>query len=66
MKVNGLLVLILSCVFGIAYFTGKFWAYDGCCDSELSDYIKAIYVLIDVFKDITFFFFVLRFLLYGV
>ena len=66
MEVNSLLVIILSCVLGIAYFVGKVWAYDGCYNSELSDTVKAIYVLIDVFKDITFFFFVLRFLLYGV
>lgn len=66
MEVNGLLVLILSCVFGLLYLVGKVWAYNGCYDSELSDTVKAIYVLIDVFKDITFLFFVLRFLLYGV
>ena len=63
---NMLLVLILACIFGILYLVGKVWAYDGCFDSELSDTVKAIYVLIDVFKDITFFFFILRFLLYGV
>ena len=66
MEANNSLVLILSCVFGIVYFAGKFWAYDRCYESELTEDIRAIYILIDVFKDIIFLFFLLRYLLYGV
>ena len=53
---NMLLVLILACIFGIVFMTGKFWVYDRCSESELSDLVKEIYILIDVFKDIIFLF----------
>ena len=66
LEVNGLLVIILSCIFGIVFMTGKFWVYDRCSESELSDLVKEVYILIDVFKDIIFLFFLLRYLLYGV
>lgn len=66
LEVNGLLVLILSCIFGIVFMTGKFWVYDRCSESELSDLVKEVYILIDVFKDIIFLFFLLRYLLYGI
>ena len=46
--------------------TGKFWVYDRCSESELSDLVKEVYILIDVFKDIIFLFVLLRYLLYGV
>lgn len=46
--------------------TGKFWVYDRCSESELSDLVKEIYILIDVFKDIIFLFVLLKYLLYGV
>ena len=63
---NMLVILILACIFGIVFMTGKFWVYDRCSESELSDLVKEIYILIDVFKDITFLFVLLRYLLYGV
>ena len=63
---NMLVVLILACIFGIVFMTGKFWVYDRCSESELSDLVKEIYILIDVFKDITFLFVLLKYLLYGV
>ena len=63
---NMLVILILACIFGIVFMTGKFWVYDRCCESELSDLVKEIYILIDVFKDIIFLFVLLRYLLYGV
>ena len=52
--------------FGDCFKTGKFWVYDRCSESELSDLVKEIYILIDVFKDIIFLFVLLRYLLYGV
>ena len=61
---NMLLVLILACIFGIVFMTGKFWVYDRCSESELSDLVKEVYILIDVFKDIAFIFFMLKILLY--
>ena len=66
LEVNNLLVLILACIFGIVFMTGKFWVYDRCSESELSDLVKEIYILIDVFKDIIFLFVLLKYLLYGV
>ena len=63
---NMLVILILACIFGIVFMTGKFWVYDRCSESELSDLVKEVYILIDVFKDITFLFVLLRYLLYGV
>ena len=65
-SINWLVVLILACIFGIVFMTGKFWVYDRCSESELSDLVKEIYILIDVFKDIIFLFVLLRYLLYGV
>ena len=62
---NMLVVLILACIFGIVFMVGKFWCYDRCYETELSDTIRMLYILIDTFKDITFIFFVLKFLLYG-
>lgn len=62
---NLLIVLIISVIFAIAYMTGKFWVYDRCSESELSDGIKMFYILIDTFKDIAFLFCLLKFLLYG-
>lgn len=62
---NLFIVLIISVIFAIAYMTGKFWVYDKCSESELSDVIKMLYIIIDVFKDIIFIFFLLRYLLYG-
>ncbi len=63
---NMLVILILACIFGIVFMTGKFWVYDRYSESELSDLVKEIYILIDVFKDIIFLFVLLRYLLYGV
>ena len=63
---NMLVILILACIFGIVFMTGKFWVYDRCSESELSDLVKEIYILMDVFKDIIFLFVLLRYLLYGV
>ena len=63
---NMIVILILACIFGIVFMTGKFWVYDRCSESELSDLVKEIYILIDVFKDIIFLFVLLRYLLYGV
>ena len=63
---NMVIVLILACIFGIVFMTGKFWVYDRCSESELSDLVKEVYILIDVFKDIIVLFFLLRYLLYGV
>lgn len=63
---NMLVILILACIFGIVFMTGKFWVYDRCSESELSDLVKEVYILIDVFKDIIFLFVLLRYLLYGV
>lgn len=63
---NMVIVLILACIFGIVFMTGKFWVYDRCSESELSDLVKEVYILIDVFKDIIFLFVLLRYLLYGV
>ena len=63
---NMLVILILACIFGIVFMTRKFWVYDRCSESELSDLVKEIYILIDVFKDIIFLFVLLRYLLYGV
>lgn len=63
---NMLVILILACIFGIVFMTGKFWVYDRCSESELSDLVKEIYILIDVFKDIIFLFVLLKYLLYGV
>ena len=63
---NMLVILILACIFGIVFMTGKFWVYDRCSESGLSDLVKEIYILIDVFKDIIFLFVLLRYLLYGV
>ena len=63
---NMFVILILACIFGIVFMTGKFWVYDRCSESELSDLVKEIYILIDVFKDIIFLFVLLRYLLYGV
>lgn len=63
---NMVVILILACIFGIVFMTGKFWVYDRCSESELSDLVKEIYILIDVFKDIIFLFVLLRYLLYGV
>ena len=63
---NMFIILILACIFGIVFMTGKFWVYDRCSESELSDLVKEIYILIDVFKDIIFLFVLLRYLLYGV
>ena len=62
---NLLIVLIISAIFAIAYMSGKFWVYDKCSESELSDVIKMLYILIDTFKDIAFLFCLLKFLLYG-
>ena len=62
---NMLVILILACIFGIVFMTGKFWVYDRCYETELNDTIRMLYILIDTFKDITFIFFVLKFLLYG-
>lgn len=63
---NMFIILILACIFGIVFMTGKFWVYDRCSESELSDLVKEIYILIDVFKDIIFLFVLLKYLLYGV
>ena len=63
---NMIVILILACIFGIVFMTGKFCVYDRCSESELSDLVKEIYILIDVFKDIIFLFVLLRYLLYGV
>ncbi len=61
---NMLVVLILACIFGITFMVGKWWCYDRNSDSRLSDDFKIFYILIDSFKDITFIFFALKFLLY--
>ena len=62
---NLFIVLIISVIFAIAYMAGKFWAYDRCSESGLSDNIKTLYILIDTSKDMAFLFFLLKFLLYG-
>lgn len=64
MSINGLLVFILSAIFGLAFMCGKFWSYDKCSTSDLSDNIKILYILIDTFKDIMVLFYVLVYLLY--
>lgn len=63
---NVLVLLILACIFGIAFMVGKWWSYDRNSDSRLNDDFRIFYILIDSFKDIIFIFFVLKFLLYGV
>ena len=62
---NLLIVLIISVIFAIAYMTGKFLVYDRCSESDSSDALKILYILIDTFKDIAFLFCLLKFLLYG-
>lgn len=62
---NMLVVLILACIFGIAFMVGKWWCYDRNSVSKLSDDFKIFYILIDSFKDIAFIFFALKFLLYS-
>ena len=61
---NMLVVLILACVFGIAFMAGKWWCYDRYSESELNDGFKILYIIIDTFKDIAFIFFMLKILLY--
>ena len=62
---NLFIVLIISVIFALAYMTGKYWVYDRCSESELSDHIKTLYILIDTSKDMVFLFCLLKFLLYG-
>ena len=62
---NLFIVLIISVIFALAYMTGKYWVYDRCSESELSDNIKTLYILIDTSKDMVFLFCLLKYLLYG-
>ena len=62
---NLFIVLIISVIFAIAYMAGKFWVYDKCSESDSSDALKMLYILIDTFKDIAFLFCLLKYLLYG-
>lgn len=62
---NLIIVLIISVIFAIAYMTGKFWVYDRCSESDSSDALKMLYILIDTFKDMVFLFCLLKYLLYG-
>lgn len=62
---NLFIILIISVIFALAYMTGKYWVYDRCSESELSDNIKTLYILIDTSKDMVFLFCLLKYLLYG-
>ena len=61
---NILVILLISCILGILFTIPKLWCYDNISKSESSDTFKRLYAMIDLFKDIAFIFFILKFLLY--
>ena len=54
---------ILSSTLAIAYMSGRYWVYDKHSESEWSDTLKLLYIIIDTLKDIVAVFLLLEYLL---
>ena len=69
MNYGNLVVLIFSIAVSMGVFIIRFFAYNGEYEgNEITDILRgifALFALFDYFKDVTIFYFLLHFLLYG-